>query len=424
MSAPNAAPNPELSALITAAANSGPDGAALARFVERFYARVPAEDLAVRSAEAWLAVARDVLAFAGGRAVGTPKLRLANPDAATQGYGSAHTVLQIANDDMPFLVDSVSMALAERGIGIHLLIHPVIERESLMHVEIDRQAPEDFDGIQQAIEAALGDVRLCVQDWAAMRDSMLRAADDLSTRPLPVNDVVRAESQDFLRWAADNHFTFLGYREYRVAEQGGERTLAPVEGTGLGLMRHAPAHRPRAVSEFVAHRQAGERDVLILTKTNARATVHRPGYMDYIGVLIYDENGVAVAEQRFLGLYTSGAYNRRPWEIPLVRRRHDQIMERSGLAASSHSGKALRHILDTLPRDELFQSSADELYSTVMGILVLQERARSRLFLRRDRYGRFFSALVYIPRDRFSGEVRNRIEALLREALHGERIDS
>jgi glutamate dehydrogenase len=424
MSATNAAPNPELSALATAAANSGADGAALSRFVERFYARVPSEDLALRSTAAWVAVARDVLAFASGRAAGKPKLHLFNPDAAAQGYDSAHTVLQIANDDMPFLVDSVSMALAERGIGIHLLIHPVIDKESLMHVEIDRQAPEDFAGIQQAIDGALGDVRVCVQDWAAMRDIMVRAADEMTTRALPVNDVVRAESQDFLRWAADNHFTFLGYREYRVVDQAGDRSLVPVEGSGLGLMRHAPTHRPRAVSEFVAQRQAGERDVLILTKTNARATVHRPGYMDYIGVLVYDENGVAVAEQRFLGLYTSGAYNRRPWEIPLVRRRHDQIMERSGLASSSHSGKALRHILDTLPRDELFQSSVDELYSTVMGILALQERVRSRLFLRRDRYGRFFSALVYIPRDRFSGDVRNRIESLLREALHGERIDS
>lgn len=424
MSAPIAAPHPELSALAKAAALSGPDGAALSRFVERFYARVPQEDLALRATDAWLAVARDMLAFSAGRAAGAPKLRLMNPETASQGVGSSHTVLQIANDDMPFLVDSVSMALAERGVGIHLLVHPVIDDESLMHIEIDRQAPEDFAGIQQALEAALGDVRLCVQDWAAMRDIMARAADEMSTRPLPVNDIVRAESQDFLRWAADNHFTFLGYREYRVVGDGAERTLAPVEGSGLGLMRHASAQRPRAVSEFVAHRQAGERDVLILTKTNARATVHRPGYMDYIGVLVYDENGVAIAEQRFLGLYTSGAYNRRPWEIPLVRRRHDQIMERSGLSAASHSGKALRHILDTLPRDELFQSSVDELFATVMGILALQERVRSRLFLRRDRYGRFFSALVYIPRDRFSGEVRNRIETLLRDALQGERIDS
>ena len=424
MSAPNAAPNPDLSALASVAANSGPDGAALATFVGQFYLRLPADDLDSRTAEEWVALAKAFRGFMPGRTAGRPKLRLSNPEAAGQGFASAHTVLQIVNDDMPFLVDSVSMALAERGIGIHLLVHPVIDGESLMHIEIDRQPVEEFDPLLAAIESALADVRACVQDWASMRDIMLRAADELATRPLPVNDVTRAESQDFLRWAADNHFTFLGYREYRVQAQDGERRLVASEGTGLGLMRRLPAHAPRPITEFAATRAGGERDVLILTKTNARATVHRPGYMDYVGVLVYDENGTPVAEQRFLGLYTSGAYNRRPWEIPLVRRRHDQVMERSGLSAASHSGKAMRHILETLPRDELFQSTIDELYATVMGILALQERARSRLFLRRDRYGRFFSALVYIPRDRFSGDVRNRIESVLREALQADRIDS
>ena len=433
MSAPNANPNAELTALVQAAATSGPDGATLARFVEAFYARVPGEDMAQRPASAWLSTAREFLAFASERASGAPSLRLSNPES------SPHTVLQIVNDDMPFLVDSTSMALAEHGIGIHLLVHPVIPvhrdagrlaavgegaAESMMHIEIDRQPAEELAALQARIEAALADVRACVQDWATMRDTMAKAADDLATRPLPVNDVARAEAQDFLRWAADNHFTFLGYREYRVSGDGAERVLSPVEGSGLGLMRGAATHRPRPVSDFVAQRRPGERDVLILTKTNARSRVHRPGYMDYIGVLVYDENGTAVAERRFLGLYTSGAYNRRPWEIPLVRRRHDQIMERSGLSAASHSGKVLRHILDNVPRDELFQASTDELYAMVMGILVLQERARSRLFLRRDRYGRFFTALVYIPRDRFSGDVRSRIESVLRDALQGERVDS
>ena len=433
MSASNANPNAELTALVQAAATSGPDGATLARFVEAFYARVPGEDMAQRPASAWLATAREFLAFASERVAGAPSLRLSNPES------SPHTVLQIVNDDMPFLVDSTSMALAEHGIGIHLLVHPVIPvrrdagrlaavgegaAESMMHIEIDRQPAEELAALQVRIEAALADVRACVQDWAMMRDTMAKAADDLSTRPLPVNDGARAEAQDFLRWVADNHFTFLGYREYRVSGDGAERVLSPVEGSGLGLMRGAATHRPRPVSDFVAQRQPGERDVLILTKTNARSRVHRPGYMDYIGVLVYDENGTAVAERRFLGLYTSGAYNRRPWEIPLVRRRHDQIMERSGLSAASHSGKVLRHILDNVPRDELFQASTDELYAMVMGILVLQERARSRLFLRRDRYGRFFTALVYIPRDRFSGDVRSRIESVLRDALQGERVDS
>ena len=439
MSEANVAPNLDLSALVAAAAASVADGPEFAGFVKRFYARVSAEDLGLRPVESWLELARDFLPFSLERRPGQPKLRMFQPESASKVYDDSHTVLQIVNDDMPFLVDTVGMVLAERGIAAHLVVHPVIPTqrtegrrlttesgvgESLMHVEIDRQSAEDFTVLIEAVAASLADVRVCVQDWSAMRDRMLAIADEIATRPLPVNDIARAEAQDFLRWAADNNFTYLGFREYRVVETAGEHRLTPVEASGLGLMRQASERQPRAVGEFIAARGGSERDVLILTKTNARSTVHRPGHMDYIGVLVYDENGVAVAEQRFLGLYTSGAYNRRPWEIPLVRRRHDQIMDRSGLAPGSHSAKALKHILDTLPRDELFQSSTNELYGTVMGILGLQERARSRLFLRRDRYGRFFSALVYIPRDRFSSEVRSRIEAVLRDALQGERIDS
>ncbi|HSR65286.1 MAG TPA: NAD-glutamate dehydrogenase domain-containing protein, partial [Xanthomonadaceae bacterium] len=219
---------------------------------------------------------------------------------------------------------------------------------------------------------------------------------------------------------------FLGYREYDVVRKGGSELLCAVEDSGMGLLRGREKGKARDLKTLAAHYmpQSVSVDALILTKTNARATVHRPGYMDYIGVLSFDKDGTPVREERFLGLYTSSAYNRRPWEIPLVRERHEHVMERSGLSPTGHSGKALRHILETLPRDELFQSNEDELFNTATGILGLQERVRSRLFLRRDRYGRFYSALVYIPRDRFNTEVRRRIEALLKDALDGDHIDT
>jgi glutamate dehydrogenase len=243
---------------------------------------------------------------------------------------------------------------------------------------------------------------------------------------MPVSDAGRAEAQEFLRWAADNHFTYLGYREYTVTKQGKDDVLVADPESGLGLLRGKEAGKPRPLKSLAAHYmpQSGSVDALILTKTNARATVHRPGYMDYIGVLKFDAKGQPVAEQRFLGLYTSSAYNRRPWDIPLVRERHEFVMAKSGLNPTSHSGKALRHILETLPRDELFQSSEEELFRTSMGILGLQERVRSKLFLRRDRYGRFYSALVYIPRDRLNTQVRGRIEAMLKRGLDGEHIDT
>ncbi|HEY0886023.1 MAG TPA: NAD-glutamate dehydrogenase domain-containing protein, partial [Ramlibacter sp.] len=416
-------------------------------FARAFYQRMSADEMSQHSAGGWAALARDFLELARKRKPGAAEVRVFNASLEQDGWESPHTVVQIVNDDMPFLVDSVTMALADQGIGVHVLGHPVVRvvrdrsgkllavgdeagegasGESLMHLEIDRQTAAEMPAIEHSLQAVLGDVRAAVSDWATMRRKMLEIADDLSTRRMPASDAGRAEAQEFLRWCADNHFTFLGYREYDVVEKGGSELLCPVADSGLGLMRGKEKGKPRDLKTLAAHYmpQSGSVDALILTKTNARATVHRPGYMDYIGVLSFDAKGKPTREQRFLGLYTSSAYSRRPWEIPLVRERHDYVMRRSGLTATGHSGKALRHILESLPRDELFQSTGDELLQTATGILGLQERVRSKLFLRRDRYGRFWSALVYIPRDRFNTDVRHRIERMLKRALHGESLDT
>src|SRR5690606_9681690 len=194
----------------------------------------------------------------------------------------------------------------------------------------------------------------------------------------------------------------------------------------LALHDALPISTPRSVRNLAANdaESGGGNKLLIITKTNARSTVHRTGNMDYIGVLRYDASGKVVGERRFIGLFTSGAYMRRPQDVPLVRTTVAEVMERSGLKPDSPSGKALKHILETLPRDELFQCSADELYSVATGILGLHERSRTRLFLRRDRFGRFFSALAFIPRDRYNTSVRERIEAMLMQALQGETIDT
>ncbi|MGE6332714.1 NAD-glutamate dehydrogenase, partial [Stenotrophomonas sp. NPDC077659] len=412
-------------------------------FAADFYKRMESDEFPHHTAEEWAALAADTLEFARARKAGKANVRVFNPTAKANGWESPHTVLQIINDDMPFLVDTVTMSLAEQGVGVHVLGHPVLrftrdkagklakvgegDAESVMLLEIDRQPVEAMAAIEQAINKALDEVRAIVRDWQPMKDKALALADDLGSRTLPVDDASRAEAQQFLRWAADNHFTFFGYREYRVEKQGKEDVLAPLNDTGLGLMRGKDKSAARPVKTLAAqglNTTSGLKDALILTKTNARSRVHRAGYMDYIGVLEFDAKGRIIGEQRFLGLFTSSAYNRRPWEIPLVRQRHEHVMKQSGLAPASHSGKALRHILETLPREELFQSSEDELLRTAMGVLGLQERVRSRLFLRRDKYSLFISALVYLPRERFNTDVRLRIEAMLKEALHGEYVDS
>ncbi len=415
-------------------------------FANVFYRRMDPDEYAQHGADGWAALAADMLEFARVRKPGKPLVRLFNANLKQHGWESPHTIVQVVNDDMPFLVDSVTMALAEMGIGVHVLGHPVIPvqrdkpgklgqvgsgvAESFIHLEIDRQAQDAMAKIKERLEAVLADVRAIVCDWKPMHEKMLEVAAEIVDRPMPVSEQGRLEAQEFLRWAANDHFTYLGYREYKVtsraAKGGREEVLVADVSTGLGLLRDREAGKPRNLKSLAAHfmAQSGSVDALILTKTNSRATVHRPGYMDYIGVLRFDADGKPVAEQRFLGLYTSSAYLRRPWDIPLVRERHQYVMDRSGLNPASHSGKALRHILETLPRDELFQSSEEDLFRTGMGILGLQERVRSKLFLRRDRYGRYFSVLVYIPRDRMSTQIRHRIEDMLKAALNGEHVDS
>ena len=433
-----------LEAVYAAARRQAPAArhAELLEFLGEFYRRLEDDEFPQHPVQAWAAIGVDMLEFARRRKPGNANVRVFNPSLKDDGWESAYTVLQIVNDDMPFLVDSVSMALAEMGVGVHVLGHPLVriardaagkllsvgdgKPESLMLLEIDRQPADSMRRIEQRIAAVLAEVRGVVADWAQMRERMQVLADDLATRRMPIDDTGRREAQEFLRWAANDHFILYGYREYKVGKQGGEMVLAPVEGSGLGLMRRGDGAPPRPVKSLAAHglNESGASDVLVLTKTSGRSRIHRKGYMDYIGVLEFDAGGTITGEQRFLGMYTSSAYNRRPWEIPLVRERYEHVMRRSGLSPNSHSGKALRHILETLPREELFQSSEDELYRTATGVLGLQERVRSRLFLRRDRYGRFFSALVYIPRERFNTDVRLRIEALLKDALQGEEVDS
>ena len=414
-------------------------------FARGFLQRVPADEIAQHTVAEWSETVQGMFEFLHEREPGTPKVRVSNPLA---GSARSRTVVDVVTDDMPFLVDSVGMAIAGMGLGIHSVIHPVfrVERagrrlaglaapdaerggaESIMHFEVDRVVdPAEIERLQAAVAAALDDVRASVTDWQAMRTRALALADSLAAKNMPVDAAGVAEAQDFLRWVAADNFTFLGCREYAVVKSGGDEVLQAVEGSGLGILHGSERSlAPRSLRTLVAKDlpQSGSMDAIILTKTNARSRVHRPGYMDYIGVLGFDDKGVPVVEQRFLGLFTTNAYMARPQDVPLVRRKVEAVMQRSGLRRDSHSGKALRHILDLLPRDELLQASEDELHDAATGILALGARPRTRVFVRRDKYGRFYSCLVFLPRDRFNTEVRQRVESLLKSALRGEHVDS
>ncbi len=426
---------------------AGSGGEQAAEFSAELFRRAPAGEIRAGDLSSHAALAANFFEFARQRMPDQVKLRLFNPESNKQGWSTSHTVLEIVNDDMPFLVDSVVLALSELGLSAHLIVHPVMRVrrdqgghwlglshddddnsivESFMHVQVDRQTyPESLARIERRVKRALTDVRRAVTDWRNMVDKAHQISDEMAETHAAMSASAIQEARDFFDWLANDHFTFLGYREYFIEDTDQGRVLKPVADSGLGIMhldhREAPVRRLEDLAR--GSDQPSIHDPIIITKTNAQSIVHRGGYMDYISVLYFDEDGRVRGEKRLIGLFTSGAYIRRCVDTPLVRMKVAEVMEQSGLRRSSHAGKALLHILETLPRDELFQASAAELLELGVGILDLQERSQTRLFIRRERFGRFFSCLVFIPRDRFNTENREKIQQILKRSLKGDKLD-
>ncbi|MFU8896426.1 MAG: NAD-glutamate dehydrogenase [Gammaproteobacteria bacterium] len=436
---------------IVAAARSAADDTLkldVAAYIQQYYRNTALDDLKDRAVEDLAGAALSHLALAMRRQPGTPRILVGNPAPDTDGWDSGHSIVQIVTDDMPFLVDSTSMVLNRRGSYIHLTVHPVLHvrrndqgtllevptpdqagpdarLESFMHLEIDREtAPDVLQAISSELERVLRDVRAACQDWDLMRGRARDICVELEQAPPPLDEEIIKEGRELLEWMVDDHFTFLGYREYELIH--GDQ-LQAIPGTALGILRHPPPERstnapPLGGSDI--RRQARSRDLLIITKANSRATVHRNSYLDYVSVKSFAADGRATGERRFLGLWTSAAYSRSPREIPLLRDKLRRVMAESGLRPDSHGGKALVHILNNYPRDELFQSSIEDLVRISTGIYALQERQRTKLFVRRDAFRRFFSCLVFVPRDRYNTQVRERIQEILLDALCGISVET
>ncbi|MFI0795735.1 NAD-glutamate dehydrogenase [Micromonospora rubida] len=446
-------PVPNAERLVAQAVALASDDHDAATLVGRFWRFAPDEELIGFTAEEMLDAARAHWDLAQQRVPGELKLRIHEPDADQH-----HTVIEIVTDDMPFLVDSVTALLNAHHLDVHLLVHPlvVVRREPLgrltevsadvepddaiagdlveswMRIEIDpvRDAGER-EKLRRELQRVLTDVREAVEDWPKMRQRALTLADDLAAArtadnrpPVPEKDIT--DSVELLRWLAHDHFTFLGYREYRLVDApGGEGSaLEAVLGTGLGILR-SDSPEARALSSMTseAHEKALEKRLLIITKANSRATVHRSAYLDYIGFKIFDEAGEVIGERRFLGLFSTAAYRTSVRELPVVRRKVAEVLDRSGLSRRSHSGKDLLQILETYPRDELFQIKTEDLYHAVIGVLRMAGRRQLRVFLRRDAYGRFISCLIYLPRDRFTTQNRLRMQDILLRELNGVGVD-
>ena len=418
-----------------------------AGFAEALFARAAAEDLLAYEARELAALAEDAWAFLVDRKPGPPKIRFDSRPGPVGGERiKSVSVLEIVNDDMPFLLDSVLGELNERGIEVRLVVHPVFTverddggalfafrgespatgtaaRESFIHIHTARIDDEAVrSDIVQALGQVLADVRVCVQDWKPMLARLQETIAELKNipPPFPVDEV--AEAVQFLEWLAADNFTFLGFRSYAFPKLS--RELAPQFESGLGILRAPEVRVLRRGNELVSMTPEimeflNEPKTLIITKANVRSRIHRRVHMDYIGVKHFDIAGNLIGEYRFVGLFTSTVYTRSTRSIPYLRRRVAAVLERAGFDPDGHSGKALANVLETYPRDELFQIDEDTLYHNALMVMQLDERPRIRVLPRRDRFDRFVSVLVYVPRDRYGSGTRAAIGNFLAETYKG-----
>ena len=348
------------------------------------------------------------------------------------GADLSSDILEIVQPDRPFLVDSIMGAVAEAGFSVRAMFHPVVEaegqRRSMIQIYLAPVGEDREAALIAAVTEALTDVRLAVQDFEAMRALMRRTVAELRDTQVAIPAEERAEDMDFLEWLASDHFVFLGARvyEYPRTSDGGyaaEEPLYQPEGS-LGVLRDQTrtvlrrSSEPAILSQAVRHHiDMGE--PIVVAKSNLRSRVHRRGYMDYVGVRRYGADGKPSGEVRFVGLFTAEAYETPAHDVPLIRRKVAHVLDSAGKDPDSHNGKRLRNILETWPRDELFQTDNAVLLSMALGVLHLYDRPRVRLFTRRDPFDRFISALLFIPRERYDSGVRERAGELLSQAFGG-----
>jgi glutamate dehydrogenase len=413
-------------------ANGAIDAAAEA-FLRGLYDDAAADELGDLSAADLAALAHDFWLWRGQRAPDEQLIRIRRGVGAG-GRELDRDILEIAGPDMPFLVDSVMGELSDRSIAALAMFHPVAPaiagkgRDSLIQVHLPRLSAQRAKELHEGVRASLNDVRAAVTDFQAMRKRMLDCAGELEKAKTnaPAEEV--AEVVALLKWLAADKFTFLGARDYSyVRDTSGALTPDEpeiIEASCLGVLRELERYVLRTTAEPMVltpelKRLASEPTPLIVAKSTLRARVHRRATADYVGVKRYNEKGEPIGEIRFVGLFTSESFTESTRNIPMLRRKVDWVMERAGFTPGGHNAKTLRKIIEYYPREELWQISQEELLNTARGILHLLDRPRARVFVRRDRYNRFVTALAYVPKDRYDTSVRERIGAMIANAYGG-----
>ncbi len=420
------------------------------KFARYFYEVSPLEELREkRLSDAYGAVLSS-WKFLESYKPGKAKVEVSNPNLEENGWQSTHTVITLVMPNMPFIVDSVRMALTRLELNIHAMHNAVLKVqrtaggklkkllgrhekdkatgcEAFMYVEVDRHSSaRDLENIRAELVTVLNEVETAVADYPLMKEKAIELAQAFSKKIKGVDDAERQEAQAFLDWLSKDHFTFLGYDEYTYEKAGDDLEIRQVAKSELGILK-SHQERPRKFMLSSLPRQARERiagpEIFIFSKSAERSRVHRPAYPDYVSVKRYNAKGEVVGEARFLGLYTFRVYNDLTEEIPLVRRKIAYVKQESGFDPNDYAGKELDQILAVYPRDELFQISKEQLLEAALGILYIQERRKIRLFMHEDVYGQFVTALVFVPRDIYSTRLRMKIAEILSSELGAEDLE-
>ena len=421
--------------------------ATIEAFASTYVRRIPEADIPDLPVPQLYAEITDLLRFIDERGFKNSIVRAFQPTLEVCGYSTVGTVVQVVVDDMPFLVDSIANVVSRSGVGVERHLHPLIgttrdksgalvsvasarsstRTESVQHFELDRVLTDkEADELVAGINGVLRDVVVSVRDFDAMRgavNEMIGAAKGSVAR-YGYEDI--QESVDFLEWLLDDNFVFLGYKVYDIEEAEGELLIQPRADTGLGILsRNGSSAGPVPLSElpnYVTDRYFGG-DLVVITKTNRYATVHRDARMEYIGVRQINAEGRTETEYRLVGLFTSKAYMASSSEIPVLRLKLAQILQTQDLIEGSHDYKTLVQLFETFPKDDLFAVSVEDLGDTLAHLINTEESERVRMFVRRDSLNRSVSVLVTVPRDRFNASLRQQLQRLFKEAFGGETID-
>lgn len=358
---------------------------------------------------------------------------------------NGYTVLEFLLKDRPFIVDSVKMELDKQGLELKYFLHPILpivrnqQREltafdpegELEAYELYFLAPIDestHDALEQRMERILHDVRHATKDFGAMRGKVTELSALVMQRENSrAKETQRREYADFLQWLDKDNFVFLGYREYDIVDLDGQPAMQIAQGSELGILRENKESgylEPRPLEQIpeAVRQRILEGDDFLITKTNSLSTVHRPARLDYIGIKKIAD-GKIVGERRFLGLFTSKALSTAVEHIPLLRLKLEQVLERDGVVKGSHDYKEIVTIFNSIPREELFRADVAQLHEDIRSVMNVVEDATVMLKLQPDPLKRGVSAMVLIPRERFSADIRRKVQDFLGETFQAEHID-